>query len=100
LQFAGTGADNHLPEGNNWQLCRCEAQQRARCQEGAVCAWKRSKQYDEAHASHAGSWAGGWRMSEVPALRLGNQKIAKYLDAGNRFQFLRIDEIGVKGDGI
>jgi hypothetical protein len=65
-------------------------------QHKTVCAWRRPKQYENAHASHAASRA----QSEMPALCLGDKEIAEHLDAGHRFQFLRIDEIGVQSDGI
>src|SRR6266851_5837334 len=34
----------------------------------------------------------------MPALRLGDEKVAKHLHARDRLEFLRIDEIGVVGD--
>src|ERR1700761_5105862 len=40
------------------------------------------------------------RRSEIPALRVGDQKIAKRLNARNGFQLFRINEIGVERDGI
>ena len=38
--------------------------------------------------------------SEIPALRFRDQEIAKHLDARNRFQLFRINEIGVERDGV
>lgn len=37
---------------------------------------------------------------KMPALRVGNQKVAKYLNARDRLEFLRIDEIGVERERI
>src|SRR5262245_14350419 len=37
---------------------------------------------------------------EVPALRVGDQKIAEHLNARNRLEFLRIDEIGVHRERV
>jgi hypothetical protein len=37
---------------------------------------------------------------ETPALRVGDKKVAKCLDARHGLEFLRIDEVGVKRDRI
>src|SRR6185436_5671069 len=38
--------------------------------------------------------------SKLPALCLGDEKIPKDLHAGNRFELLRVDEIGVERDAV
>ena len=48
---------------------------------------------------------GQWKLHEVkelkvPALRVGNQKVAKYLDARHRLELFRIDKIGVERERI
>src|SRR5271168_947275 len=40
------------------------------------------------------------QRSEIPALRVGDQKIAKRLNARNGFQLFGIDEIGIERDGV
>ena len=37
---------------------------------------------------------------EIPALRVGDQKVAKRLHARDRLEFFRIDEVGVERDRI
>src|SRR5208282_1055142 len=37
---------------------------------------------------------------EIPALRVGDEKVAKRLHAGDRFELFGIDEIGIERDGI
>ena len=37
---------------------------------------------------------------EMPALRVGDQKIAEYLDTGDRLEFFRVDEIGVERERL
>ncbi len=37
---------------------------------------------------------------KVPALRVGDQKVAEYLDARHRLELFRIDKIGVKRERI
>src|SRR6266536_5470649 len=39
-------------------------------------------------------------VSEIPALRLGNQEIAEHLNARHRFELFRIDEIRLEGDAV
>src|SRR5450631_1910812 len=38
--------------------------------------------------------------SEMPALRIGDQKVAEYLDARHRLELFRIDEEGVDRDRV
>ena len=38
--------------------------------------------------------------SEIPALRIRDEKVAESLYAGDRFEFFRVDEIGVERDGV
>src|SRR5215216_3717533 len=50
-----------------------------------------------------GEFAWLWRKgndSVMPALRLGDQEVAEHLDARERLQFLRINEIGIHRDGV
>ncbi len=40
------------------------------------------------------------RTLEVPALRIGDKEIAEYLDARDRFEFFRIDKIGIERERV
>jgi hypothetical protein len=37
---------------------------------------------------------------KIPALRVGDEEIAKCLHARHRFQLFRIDEVGIERDGL
>src|ERR1700689_118436 len=62
-----------------------------------------SREYRAAAAGSAGVIASGATAAltlEIPALRVGDKKIAKRLDARDGLEFFRIDEVGVERDGI
>jgi hypothetical protein len=40
------------------------------------------------------------KFLKMPALRVGDQKVAKYLDARDRLEFFRVDEIGVERERV
>lgn len=55
------------------------------------------------HTPHHGCPLGNtkqrWEL-EMPALRVGDQKVAKYLDTRHRFEFFRIYEIGIERERV
>src|SRR5579885_2025574 len=66
---------------------------------------------DPGKARHAFSYRPNWRrrraargyarwLSEVPALRVGDQEVAKHLDTGDRLQLLRIYEVCVERERL
>src|SRR5262249_35659374 len=93
--IAGVGAGNILPEGNKLPTGdsgRIPSGATARlllCEGGSSAAMPNVACQLCAIAAHS-------RISEMPALRVGDKEVPEHLDARNRFEFFRIDEIGIE----
>src|SRR6185437_5413448 len=116
------GGRHHLPEGNMLMRSATLGGQRRRISVAGICSGDSDAATDTsacqpctagsvaghlARKSHgARVWAlahvqsGASKLLKVPALRVRNEKIAEDLDACDRFQLFRIDEIGIERERI
>src|ERR1700733_2552197 len=66
--------------------------------------WSRDRQCEGGHVSHAVRTTcdiyARFFASEIPTLRIGDEKIAKCLHAGHGLELFGIDEIGIERDGV
>jgi hypothetical protein len=109
------GRRRHLPEGNSCLHCGCHLGgwgNRVASQRRDYASAMAAAQREASHASHAkrgkifvpftqclGEQQASFRAAnglEIPALRIGDEKIAERLYARNRLQLLGIDEIRVE----